>query len=190
MQAPAIPDNEAQRLRALRARAILDAPAEERFDRLTRLAQHMFGTQMALVSLVDAERQWFKSHQGLNACETGRDISFCGHAILADDIFEIADARLDPRFADNPLVSGPPHIRFYASAPLATADGYRIGTLCIIDDQPRQLSAEDRRARVCRNGQWTNGDVCSAKSRRVPHVPGCSREARRPFPTAHRGAAI
>ncbi|WP_371131392.1 PAS domain S-box protein [Rhodoferax sp.] len=146
MQAPAIPDNEAQRLRALRARAILDTPDEERFDRLTRLARHLFGTQIALVSLVDAERQWFKSRQGLDACETARDISFCGHAILADGIFEITDARLDPRFADNPLVSGPPHIRFYAGAPLATADGSRIGTLCIIDGQPRTLTAAQRSA--------------------------------------------
>lgn len=123
MQAPSIPDNETQRLQALRAQAILDTPAEERFDRLTRLAQHMLGAKMALVSLVDADRQWFKSRQGLDACETGRDISFCGHAILDDAIFEITDANLDPRFADNPLVTGPPHIRFYAGAPLATADG-------------------------------------------------------------------
>jgi len=146
MQAPPLPDNEPQRLQALREQAILNTPVEERFDRLTRLAQHMFGTQIALVSLVDADRQWFKSHQGLDTCETGRDISFCGHAILDDSIFEIPDASLDPRFADNPLVTGPPHIRFYAGAPLATADGSRIGTLCIIHDQPRQLSAEERRA--------------------------------------------
>lgn len=144
MQAPSIPDNESQRLQALRAQAILDTPAEERFDRLTRLGRHMFGTQIALVSLVDADRQWFKSRQGLDACETGRNISFCGHAILDDAIFEITDARIDPRFADNPLVTGPPHIRFYAGAPLATADGSRIGTLCIIDEQPRQLSAAER----------------------------------------------
>jgi len=146
VQAPSIPDNEAQRLQALRAQAILDTPAEERFDRLTRLAQHMLGTPIALVSLVDAERQWFKSRQGLDACATGRDISFCGHTILDDAIFEITDACLDPRFADNPLVTGAPHIRFYAGAPLTTADGYRIGTLCIIDDQPRQLSVAQRRA--------------------------------------------
>jgi len=145
MQPPTIPENELQRLQALRERGLLDTPPEERFDRLTRLARQMFGCRMALVSLVDAERQWFKSHQGLDACETGRDISFCGHAILGADIFEIADARLDARFADNPLVTGPPHIRFYAGAPLATADGYRIGTLCIIDDQARRLTAEERR---------------------------------------------
>jgi len=144
MKAPAVPDNEVQRLQALRERALLDTPAEERFDRLTRLAKHMFGAQIALVSLVDADRQWFKSRQGLDACETGRDISFCGHAILGSDIFEITDARLDPRFADNPLVTGAPHIRFYAGAPLSSADGHRIGTLCVISDQPRQLSARER----------------------------------------------
>jgi len=146
MQTPAFPENELQRLGALRERAILDTPAEERFDRLTRLARQMFGTQIALVSLVDAERQWFKSRQGLDARETGRDISFCGHAILGLDIFHVADARLDPRFADNPLVTGPPHIRFYAGAPLRTDDGYPVGTLCVIDDKPRQLTAPELQA--------------------------------------------
>lgn len=143
MQPPALPENELQRLAALRRQALLDTPAEERFDRLTRLARQMFGTQMALISLVDAERQWFKSRQGLDACETGRDVSFCGHAILGTDIFQVADACLDVRFADNPLVSGPPHIRFYAGAPLFTEDGYCVGTLCIIDDQPRQLTVNE-----------------------------------------------
>lgn len=143
MQAPLLPENELQRLQALRERGLLDTPAEERFDRLTRLAQQMFGCQMALVSLVDAKRQWFKSRQGLDACETGRDISFCGHAILGQDIFHVPDASQDVRFADNPLVTGAPHIRFYAGAPLRTADGYRIGTLCIIDAKPRQLNAQE-----------------------------------------------
>lgn len=127
-------------MQALREQALLDTQPEERFDRITRLAQQMFGVQIALVSLVDAERQWFKSRQGLDACETGRDVSFCGHAILNKEIFHIADASLDQRFANNPLVLGPPNIRFYAGAPLATLDGYRIGTLCIIDDKPRQLT--------------------------------------------------
>ena len=106
----------------------------------------MFGVSIALVSLVDEDRQWFKSRQGLEAPETGRDISFCGHAILGGDIFEIPDARADPRFADNPLVTGEPQIRFYAGAPLATSEGYRIGTLCLIDGQPRQLSEDERRS--------------------------------------------
>lgn len=145
MRAPEIPENELARLCALHRRSLLDTAPEERFDRLTRLAHQVFDIPIALVSLVDSERQWFKSRQGLDACETGRDISFCGHAILGGDIFEVTDARLDPRFADNPLVSGPPHIRFYAGAPLTTSDGYRVGTLCIIGVQPRQLSTRERR---------------------------------------------
>jgi len=140
---PPFPENESLRLQALHEQALLDTQPEERFDRITRLAQQMFGVQIALVSLVDAERQWFKSRQGLDACETGRDVSFCGYAILNREIFHIADARLDPRFANNPLVLGPPNIRFYAGAPLATLDGYRIGTLCIIDDKPRQLTPSE-----------------------------------------------
>ncbi|KDE39016.1 diguanylate cyclase/phosphodiesterase (GGDEF & EAL domains) with PAS/PAC sensor(s) [Nitrincola lacisaponensis] len=141
MQAPRQPDNEAARHAALQKLRLLDTEAEERFDRLTRLAKHLFSVPIALVSLVDENRQWFKSRQGLDACETGRDISFCGHTIINNAIFEIIDASLDPRFADNPLVSGPPHIRFYAGAPLTTLDGYRIGTLCLIDTKPRQLTA-------------------------------------------------
>jgi PAS domain S-box-containing protein len=144
MKVPEIPANEAQRLQALRERVLLDTAPEERFDRITRLAKQIFGTKIALISLVDAKRQWFKSRQGLTASETSRDISFCGHAILSDDIFEVAEADLDPRFSDNPLVTGPPHIRFYAGAPLRTPDGYNIGTLCIIDDQRRKLSEADR----------------------------------------------
>jgi PAS domain S-box-containing protein len=143
MQPPRLPVNESERLFALYEHALLDTPAEERFDRITRLAQQMFGVEIALVSLVDAERQWFKSRQGLDACETGRDISFCGHAILGKDIFHIPNASLDPRFADNPLVTGAPNIRFYAGAPLKTSDGQSIGTLCIIDSKPRQLSPQE-----------------------------------------------
>lgn len=145
MQIPALPENEVQRLQALHDLKILDSSPEERFDRLTRLAQNVLGTQMALVSLVDAKRQWFKSCQGLDACETGRDISFCGHAILDREIFEITDASQDPRFFDNPLVTESPHIRFYAGAPLSTPEGYRIGTLCIIADKPRKLNVTERK---------------------------------------------
>lgn len=146
MQRPATPENEPQRLQALRHCSILDTPAEERFDRLTRLAQQIFGTQMALISLVDSGRQWFKSRQGLDACETGRDVSFCGHAILTPETLTVSNALNDPRFHDNPLVTGAPHIRFYAGAPLTSADGYRIGTLCIIDDKPRELTVAEQRA--------------------------------------------
>ncbi|MFO8023564.1 PAS domain S-box protein [Thiohalophilus sp.] len=143
MQPPAIPENESARLQSLLECRILDTPDDERFDRLTRLAKELFDVSIVLVSLVDAERQWFKSRQGLEACETGRDISFCGHAILNTEIFQVTDAATDPRFADNPLVTGPPHIRFYAGAPLATAAGYRIGTLCLIDETPRQLNERE-----------------------------------------------
>jgi PAS domain S-box-containing protein len=144
MHAPALPEDEILRLQALHECALLDSPPEARFDRLTRLAQQMFGTPIALVSLVDADRQWFKSRQGLDASETGRNISFCGHAILGKEIFEVPDTLQDPRFADNPLVSGPPNIRFYAGAPLSSPEGYRVGTLCIIADRPRQLTAGER----------------------------------------------
>lgn len=144
MQVPEIPANEAQRLQALRDSALLDTASEERFDRITRLAREIFGTKIALISLVDANRQWFKSRQGLTVDETSRDISFCGHAILNDEIFEVAEADRDPRFSDNPLVTGPPHIRFYAGAPLQTPDGSNIGTLCIIDDRRRRLSESER----------------------------------------------
>lgn len=140
---PPVPPDEAQRLAALRALGILDTPAEERFDRITRVAQRLFDVPIALVSLVDAERQWFKSRQGLTASETGRDISFCGHAIAGTGVFVVPDARADVRFVDNPLVTGAPHIRFYAGVPLASADGHNLGTLCIIDRQPRRLSDAD-----------------------------------------------
>ncbi|MEZ5508035.1 MAG: PAS domain S-box protein [Gammaproteobacteria bacterium] len=144
MQAPQIPADESDRLASLRQTGLLDTPPENRFDRLTHLAAQLFNVPIALVSLVDADRQWFKSRQGLDACETGRDISFCGHTILGNQIFEVPDARLDPRFADNPLVVGPPDIRFYAGAPLAAPDGKNIGTLCLIDSRPRQLTEQER----------------------------------------------
>ncbi|NDY96250.1 EAL domain-containing protein, partial [Wenzhouxiangella limi] len=144
MERPPLPENEPQRLQALHALQMLDTPAEERFDRLTRLLQCALDVPMATISLVDAERQWFKSRQGLTDSETHRDISFCGHGILDKEILEVPDALLDPRFCDNPLVTGPPHIRFYAGAPLSTPDGYRIGMLCAISDQPRQLTDRDR----------------------------------------------
>jgi diguanylate cyclase (GGDEF)-like protein len=143
MRAPALPDDEAARVAALRALNILDSAPEERFDRLTRLAKRLFGVPIALVSLVDAERQWFKSCVGLEASETTREISFCGHAILSDDVFLIPDASRDGRFHDNPLVVGEPHIRFYAGCPLKIPNGSRLGTLCIIDRDPREFGPDD-----------------------------------------------
>ncbi len=144
MQLPPIPANEAVRLATLRSLNVLDTPPEERFDRLTRLAKRLFNVPIAVVSLVDANRQWFKSCQGLDATETSRDLSFCGHAICGDDILLIPDATQDPRFHDNPLVTGAPHIRFYAGRPLSVAGGSKVGTLCLIDSQPRGFHEEDR----------------------------------------------
>jgi diguanylate cyclase (GGDEF)-like protein len=143
LQAPATPANEVERLHVLRALAILDTQAEERFDRLTRIATRMFNVPISLVTLVDSNRQWFKSCMGLQVKETPRDISFCGHAILGNDAFVINDASKDPRFSDNPLVTGVPHIRFYAGQPIRTTHGFKIGTLCLIDSQPREFPASD-----------------------------------------------
>ena len=144
MQTPATPDNEHLRLDALRRITILDTSAEERFDRITRMARNMFDVPISLVSLVDKDRQWFKSCCGLPVLETPRDISFCGHAILGDGLFVVEDATRDLRFAANPLVSGDPHIRFYAGSPLQIAEGYKLGTLCIIDRKPRLLDERQR----------------------------------------------
>nr|WP_315486726.1 GAF domain-containing protein [uncultured Undibacterium sp.] len=146
MKSPDMPLNESTRIKALVDLNILDTIEEERFDRLTRLAMQLFGVEIALVSLVDTNRQWFKSKQGLTACETGRDISFCGHAILEQDIFHIPNALEDTRFADNPLVTGAPNIRFYAGAPLRPDGKNNIGTLCIIDSHPRTLSIAELRS--------------------------------------------
>lgn len=144
MQAPPKPADEATRIDTLRALNILDTSPEERFDRLTRLAKRLFGVPIALVSLVDENRQWFKSCQGLSARQTPRDISFCGHAILGDDIFLITDASRDERFSDNPLVTDEPSIRFYAGCPLVVPNGSKLGTLCIIDSEPREFDDDDK----------------------------------------------
>jgi len=135
------PDDEADRLAALRELLLLDTPPEERYDRLARFAAEQLDMPIALLTLVDGQRQWFKSRIGLEAAQTPRDISFCGHAIMKPELFIIEDASADPRFADNPLVTGAPHIRFYAGAPLSAPSGHHIGTLCVIDTVPRKLGA-------------------------------------------------
>ena len=140
MQIPAQPANESERLQALHSLNILDTPRDDRFDRITRIAKFLFGVNVAAISLVDKERQWFKSIQGLNISEISRDVSFCGHSILQRDILTIENALEDERFKDNPLVTTDPRIRFYAGMPIASPDGHAIGTLCIIDDKPRQLN--------------------------------------------------
>lgn len=144
MLAPGKPDNEAVRLENLHSLKLLDTAPEERFDRLTRLARRLFDVPIALVSLVDANRQWFKSSAGLEASETSREVSFCGHAILQDQILEICDAEQDERFHDNPLVTDTPGIRFYAGHPLGLEDGSKLGTLCLLDTKPRRLNDEER----------------------------------------------
>lgn len=144
MLAPRKPDDEAARLKNLHSLKLLDTAPEERFDRLTRLARRLFDVPIALVSLVDANRQWFKSSAGLDASETPREVSFCGHAILQDQILEICDAEQDERFHDNPLVTDKPGIRFYAGHPLGLEDGSKLGTLCLLDTRPRKLNDEER----------------------------------------------
>lgn len=143
MKKPTIPTNECIRLDALHALNILDTPAEERFDRLTRLAKRLFDVPMSLVSLVDSDRQWFKSNIGVEVPETPRDISFCGHAVLEEGVFAIHDTALDERFSDNPLVTGDPKIRFYAGCPIRGNDSNKVGTLCILDIRPREFTEED-----------------------------------------------
>lgn len=143
--APSPPVNESDRLAALHETGLLDSPPEIRFDDITMLAARLCETPISLISLVDETRQWFKAKTGIDACETPREISFCGHAICEpDSILEIPDARVDPRFSDNPLVTGEPRIRFYAGVPLRTAPKLALGTLCVIDREPRKLTAEQR----------------------------------------------
>lgn len=129
--------HESERLVALYKYGVLDTDFEERFDRLTRIAGALFGTPIVLISLVDKDRQWFKSALGLKVRQTARDISFCTHAIQGTEVFIVRDALKDSRFEQNPLVTGDPHIRFYAGAPLLSRQGHALGTFCVIDRQPR-----------------------------------------------------
>jgi diguanylate cyclase (GGDEF)-like protein len=141
---PFPPPNEAERLAALHALEILDTPAEERFDRITRLARRLFKVPIALISLIDADRQWFKSASGYAGAQTPRSTSFCGHTILKEESLVVEDALADERFHNSPWVAGEPHVRFYAGYPLTVPGGLSLGSLCLVDHQPRAFSEEDR----------------------------------------------
>ncbi|MFO7482616.1 GAF domain-containing protein [Oceanibaculum nanhaiense] len=138
MQPPAIPADEEYRLAALHQLRLLDTPPEDAFEKIVALGQSLFDVPTCLVSLIDSDRQWFKARTGLGVPETPRAVSFCGHAIHGREIFVILDARKDERFHDNPVVTGPPFLRFYAGAPIWLPSGYAIGTVCLLSPDPRQ----------------------------------------------------
>ena len=142
MQCAQLPDDENLRIVELYGLMMLDTAAERGLDKFVEFVSAEFNVPIALISLVDRHRQWFKAKVGISACETSRDVSFCAHAILQDDLMVVEDTSNDQRFADNPLVLGPPHIRFYAGAVLRS-NGYALGTLCIIDTRPRRFTAEE-----------------------------------------------
>ncbi|MDO7173541.1 sensor histidine kinase [Mariniflexile sp. AS56] len=147
MKKAPLPENEVKRLEALNSYHILDTFPEEEYDNITKIASEICDTPMALVSLVDTERQWFKSHHGLGATETHRDYAFCAHTILEpDNLFIVSDATKDERFFDNPLITGDPHVAFYAGAPLNTSDGFSLGTLCVVDTKPREPLTEGQKS--------------------------------------------
>jgi GAF domain-containing protein len=146
MKIAPIPQNEARRLKVLWQYEILDTVPEEIFDDLSELAGAVCEAPISLISLIDESRQWFKARVGITRQETSRDISFCAHALLQPGLFIVPDATKDERFKDNPLVTGEPKVRFYAGAPLITPDGFALGTLCVLDNKPRELTPDQLKA--------------------------------------------
>lgn len=144
MQFAGLPTDEDERIALLYSLGLLDTEQEPLFDSVTELVTQILGTPIALISLLDSDRQWFKSRQGLEVTETPRDISFCSHAILQEDVFVVENAATDERFIDNPLVANSPHVAFYAGAPLIMPNGKALGTLCAIDSKPRQITAQQQ----------------------------------------------
>lgn len=171
MQAASLPTNEADRLTALQSLELLDSAAESDYDNITRLAAAICGTRISLISLIDQNRQWFKSRHGLAAPETPRELAFCAHAILEpDQLFQIPDAREDERFSDNPLVTADPHVIFYAGMPLRDETGHALGTLCVIDDQPKTLSAAQQDALQILAAQVEELFKLRKKSKQLEHA--------------------
>ena len=154
MMTPPLPVDEARRLAALHATSLFGTGPEEAFDRITRMAAKLLQVPTALISLVGSDTQWFKSRCGFTAQTTSRDVSFCGHAILTDEPLVVEDAARDPRFFDNPIVTGAPHVRFYAGVQLYSVERAKLGTLCIIDSQPRELDPAGRLFRQGKVGDW------------------------------------
>jgi two-component system NtrC family sensor kinase len=172
-----LPPNEQERLEELRRYSLLDTPPEIAFDNITHLAAHIFQAPIAAVTLIDAERQWFKSCVGLETREVGRNFAFCAYAILGEDVMIVPDARVDPRFAENPLVTGAPYIRFYAGAPLRTRNGLNLGTLTVSDTKPRTMT----KARAATLAGLASLVVDALARRKVCACckPPCSRAANR-----------
>ncbi|KQP17811.1 hypothetical protein ASF43_08025 [Pseudorhodoferax sp. Leaf267] len=168
-----MPASEAQRIATLRELLILDTLPEARFDGITAYAASQFGVPMAMVTLVDTNRQWFKSCVGLEPGEAPRELSFCGHAILESGIFEIPDARADERFVDNPFVTGDPWVRFYAGCPLVMDNGEAVGTLCLLGRTPKRLSTWERQ-HLTVLGKMVSAELQGVSARSVegrPNIP-------------------
>jgi GAF domain-containing protein len=188
MSAP-IPKNETKRLKVLWEYEVLDTVPEELFDDLTELAARICEAPIALISLVDESRQWFKSRVGIDIAETSRDVSFCAYAITQSGLFIVPDATKDPRFAKNPLVVSEPKIRFYAGAPLITPDGHALGTLCIVDKVPRELHPDQKQALIILARHVVSQLELRRRSRELADVRAESEKLKRDLDRAQRELA-